>query len=465
MSEEILTVSTSEALTLARCRRLYFYGYKMGRRPARQGHEQVWGAALHRGLEDLFADLAACQHLGFAFDVPKAVQSAQERALTPGHDSEGRPYEPPADPYARAALSAILRAYAEYWWTDASTYEVVAVELPFKLPVRTARGRLVKGKACGECWGFGLVPAGTGEDGKEWRRTCPTCEGDGKVRPRREGRIDLVVRAQAPRCSSCDRPAACYGADAGDGPAHHCPGHCDHVGGGCSPVSRPVWLVEHKSTSWEPSDERYYAGIEVDLQTALYFDAARELGLSPAGVMYDVIRRPAYDEPKPAPALKKDGTARAARTVECLMCAGSGNHWTADGSAVIGPCPTCQGACRIPVPVSYSNPRFGESPAAYEERIYRLATGEETRHHWFGRRELPISEGQIRAAREIMHSAVDEIRWRERTGHWPMVGDRYACAAAKRVCPWLDVCGGRVEVGSQEFERLYPLKIKREDGV
>lgn len=384
-----LTVSTSEAHVLATCKRRYYYEYQRNRRPREQGHEAVWGAALHRGLEVLYMQTQAGN--GPDTDIMAGVLSA---ALTPGHDAEGRPYSPPADPYARAALSAMLRAYVEYWWTDPSRYEVVSVELAFVLPVKTARGRLVKGRLCELCGGGGGVPGPvSSQKGNCDSVDCPACCGVGRIRGQREGRIDLVLRER-------DEPGR-------------------------------ILVVEHKSTGWPPGEDRYYTGIEHDLQTALYFDAACELGLHPAAVLYDVVRRPDYRDPKPAPALKKDGTVRAQKAA-----------------------------------VQYSNPRYGETLADYEARIYTLATAEETRDQWFGRRELPITEEQIRETRAIMHSAVDEVKWRERTGHWPKVGNRYVCAPPKKkdgpkmVCPWIDVCGGQVIEGTDLFERLFPLKRK-----
>ncbi|RTL09078.1 MAG: hypothetical protein EKK62_04050 [Acidimicrobiia bacterium] len=416
MAADILTVSTSEIRTLGRCKRLYRYEYVDGRRPASQGHELVWGAALHRGLEALY--------LAVKHGDEDAMTLALHAALTPGVDSEGRPYQPPADPYARAALSAMLRAYVEYWWTDATTYAIEGVEVPFCLPVRTARGRLVKGRICEACGGLGV-----------WsdQADCPRCSGTGRLRPHREGRIDLVVRERKFVAENITEP---------------------------DPTGK-LWLVEHKSTTWEPSDERYYTGIERDLQLALYFDAAREMGLDPAGVMYDVIRRPAYDEVKPPPAMKKDGTPRAPASVPC-EAEGCVSGYRAVGivNPVAEPCDKCKGTGRIVKEVGYSNPRYGESAAAYEERIYDLATAPETRDAWFGRRMLTISEEQVRESRAIVHGAVDEIRWREKTGHYPMAGDRYTCAPPKRVCAWIDVCGGRVSV--EDLDRLFPLKIKKE---
>lgn len=414
---DVLTVSTSEARTLSTCKRRYYFEYKLGRRPRDQGHEAVWGAALHRGLESYYRGMLEAAGYGVALDLRLAVCDMLAAALSPGVDSQGRPYEPPADPYARAALSAILRAYVEYWWTDEQTYEVVAVELPFKLPVKTRLGRLIKGKLCEVCESIDgkAMPGGV----------CPVCFGAGRIRPMREGRIDLVLRERE--------------------------------------GEQRTWITEHKSTGWAPTDERYYAGIMQDLQIALYYDAARELGLTPAGVMYDVIRRPDYDEVKPPPKMKLDGQPRAPRTVECEACDAGLEKLPCDCgqgcSYHTQKCSACSGTGRVVKNVAYSNPRHGERPAEYEERVYRLATGEETRSQWFGRRHLPITEKQVTAAREIMHNGADEIRWREKTGHWPEIGDRYVCAAPRKVCPWLDVCEGRA---SATDDRLFPLKIKKE---
>ena len=235
-----------------------------------------------------------------------------------------------------------------------------------------------------------------------------------------------------------------------------------------------TWVGEHKSTGKPPDEDRFYAGISLDPQTALYFDAARIEGLDPAGVLYDVVRRPDFHDPKPPPALKRCPTCKgkdiecatcegsrkvpkAARTEECEACGGEGRFFD-ELTLENGPCPACHGEGRITKQVAYSNPRFGESAAAYEERIFELATTR--RGDWFHRRELKITDRQIAEVRSDFRDAAIEVRWRERVGAYPRVGDRYVCAAPGRVCPWLDVCEGRVEEGSEEFERLYPLKIR-----
>lgn len=434
-----LRVSISRRRTLGRCAKLYYFEYVLGRRPARESHEQVWGAALHRGLEALNVQIK--RGYGLETGILAGVLSA---ALTPGLDSEGRPYAPPADPYARAALRAMLRAYAAVWGeSDAARYEVVAVELPFDLPVLTARGRESKNGYPGH-----------------------------RMAARRVGRIDAVVR---------ELHGACPLDDGNAGPCHGCRTHG---------TPGPVWAVEHKSTSMPPGEDVYYKGIEVDLQLATYFDALTLLGHAPAGVLYDVVRRPDYHEPKPAPKLTKSGKPRAARTVECDFCEGdqvvmSGVCPTCEGRSdcadcgssgrVVSACPACSGTGRVTATVVYSNPIHGESASAYEERIYRLATGaDETTPEaaqrrvaeWFGRREFkagegPLTSNAIQDARADLHAAALEIRWRERTGLYPRPGDRYVCAPPGRrpPCAWLDVCAGRE---SATDDRLYPLKIKRE---
>ena len=359
----VLTLSKSEVGVLRRCPRRYQYEYVLGRTPAAgPGIEAQWGTALHRGLERLYQDMQTCAHAGSPY--PPSEIPAVGAAFTPSDD-----YTPPADPYARAALRSMLRAYAVAWAKDAEQFEVVAVELPFDLPVLTAEGRVSRGRREGA---------------------------------RREGRIDALVRE---RTEQAGDPV-----DAGEmfdtGPD----------------LSGPLWIVEHKSTGKPPAEDRFYAGIDLDLQSALYFDAARELGYSPAGVLYDVIRRPDFDDPKPAPQLKKDGTPRAQK---------------AD--------------------VQYTNPRHGEPAAVYEERVYQLAISNPG--DFFHRRALTIEPWQIEEAREDVRAAALEIAWRTRSQAWPRVGDRYVCAARGMVCPWIDVCGRRQ---SADDDRLFPLKRKKE---
>ena len=379
------TLSKSEIGVLRRCPRRYQYEYVLGRTPAAgPGIEAQWGTALHRGLEAWFDGMRLGAVAG-AFSAELTMRQGARAALEPGTDSDGRPYAPPADPYARAALRAMLRAYAAVWGADdAKRYEVVAVELPFDLPVLTAEGRVSRGRREGA---------------------------------RREGRIDAIVRERK-------------------------------RWGDLESMQERTWIVEHKSTGKPPAEDRFYLGIDLDLQSALYFDAARELGYSPAGVLYDVVRRPDFDDPKPAPARNKDGSERKAPSEACGPCLGVGRIGGPD-------CQACGGTGRVSKQVAYTNPRHGEPAAVYEERVYQLAV--ERPGDFFHRRALTIEDWQIEEAREDVRAAALEIAWRTRTGAWPRVGDRYVCAARGMVCPWIDVCGRRA---SAEDDRLFPLKRK-----
>ena len=387
------TLSKSEIGVLRRCPRRYQYEYVLGRTPAAgPGIEAQWGTALHRGLEAWYAT---------GPNAADAIERTIGYALTPAAD-----YAPPADPYARAALRAMLRAYAAVWGADdAKRYEVVAVELPFDLPVLTAEGRVSRGRREGA---------------------------------RREGRIDALVREREER-----------GPDPVDAQ------EIAESGLWAEPDPK-LWIVEHKSTGKPPAEDRFYAGIDLDLQSALYFDAARELGYEPAGVLYDLIRRPDFDDPKPAPARNKDGSERKGRTVDCAICQGEGNADMGNGTMAV--CAGCGGAKRVPATVAYTNPRHGEPAAVYEERVYRLAI--ENPGDYFHRRALTIEPWQIEEAREDVRAAALEIAWRTRSGAWPRVGDRYVCAARGMVCPWIDVCGRRQ---SAEDDRLFPLKVKSKE--
>lgn len=396
-----LTLSKSEIGVLRRCPRRYQYEYILGRTPAAgSGIEAQWGTALHRGLEVWYLE----QRTEDAPDKRQdwALRHALDAALTPAAD-----YAPPADPYAKAALRAMLRAYAAVWGpSDAERYEVVAVELPFDLPVLTAEGRVSRGRREGA---------------------------------RREGRIDALVREREER-----------GPDPVDAQ------EIAESGLWAEPDPK-LWIVEHKSTGKPPAEDRFYLGIDLDLQSALYFDAARELGYQPAGVLYDVIRRPDFDDPKPAPARNKDGSERKAPSEACSACGGSGGREDTEVPASQSKCLMCAGTGRVSKQVAYTNPRHGEPAAVYEERVYQLAIDKPG--DYFHRRALTIEPWQIEEAREDVRAAALEIAWRTREDLWPRVGDRYVCAAPRMTCPWIDVCGRRA---AADDDRLFPLKRKKE---
>ena len=398
LANGVLTLSKSEIATLRRCARRYYFEYVRGRTPAAgSGMAAEWGTALHKGLEEYAAELQLAPKLGANWDAPSAGLAAARAATMPGTDANGRPFAPPADPYAKAALRAMLRAYAAVWGPgDAERYEVVAVELPFDLPVLTAEGRVSRGRREGA---------------------------------RREGRIDAVVRERK-RWGDLDS------------------------------MQERVWLVEHKSTGKPPGDERWYVGIELDLQTSLYFDAARELGYDPAGVLYDVIRRPDFDEPKPPPKRNLDGSERKAASEVCSECQGQktikDTAPNREGDYDEHDCGACGATGRVSKQVAYTNPRHGEPASAYEERVYQLAITKPG--DFFHRRALSFEPWQIAESREDVRAAALEIAWRTRFDLWPRSPDwQYTCAPKDRVCPWLDVCGRRA---SAEDDRLFPLKRK-----
>ncbi len=406
-----LTISKSEIAVLRRCPRRYFFEYVLNRTPAAgSGIAAEWGTALHRGLERLYLDTKEAAEHGKT--LPEVLTPnlmawrAASAALEPGTDADGRPYTPPADPYARAALRAMLRAYAAVWEPDdAERYEVLAVELPFDLPVLTAEGRVSRGRREGA---------------------------------RREGRIDAMVRERAEQTGDPVDAGEMF--DAGPG------------------LPGPFWIVEHKSTGKAPDDERWYVGIELELQPSLYFDAARELGHEPAGVLYDVVRRPDFDDPKPPPQRNKDGSERKAPSEVCSACGGSGGR-SGDSEAPDSQtkCLACSGTGRVSKQVAYTNPRHGEPAAIYEERVYQLAITRPA--DFFHRRALTIEPWQIEESRRMVHAAALEIGWRTREDLWPQAGDRYVCGARGMVCPWIDVCGRREAVTN---DRLFPLKRKKD---
>ena len=169
-------------------------------------------------------------------------------------------------------------------------------------------------------------------------------------------------------------------------------------------------------------------------------------------MLYDVVRRPDFDDPKPPPQLTKSGKPRKAPTEACEECDGTGLDVEHNAN-----CEVCVGTGRVTKQVAYTNPRHGEPAAVYEERVYQLAI--ENPGDYFHRRALTIEPWQIEEAREDVRAAALEIAWRTREELWPRVGDRYVCAAPRMTCPWIDVCGRR---SSAEDDRLFPLKRKKE---
>lgn len=66
-----------------------------------------------------------------------------------------------------------------------------------------------------------------------------------------------------------------------------------------------VWVADHKTVKTIPEDEIAFT----DIQTTLYFEAAKQMGIEPTGVVFNYIRTKAPRQPK---ILKKGGISRAA---------------------------------------------------------------------------------------------------------------------------------------------------------
>lgn len=74
-------------------------------------------------------------------------------------------------------------------------------------------------------------------------------------------------------------------------------------------VDGKVFLVEHKTTSEDPSPGSDYARrLRIDGQISLYYAAVRSLGYEPAGVLYDVLKKPGLRPLKAGKTRKEDET-------------------------------------------------------------------------------------------------------------------------------------------------------------
>ena len=127
---EQLTLSTSEGAVLAACPTKYFNGYELGRYASVEEKEAAeWGLYVHRSLAQFYR---ALRH---GWGLSTGWHLAMRQIDRKGVDGGRRPYYPPADPYARAMLRAVVHSYLVVWGPeDERDYEVVAVEKRYLLP-------------------------------------------------------------------------------------------------------------------------------------------------------------------------------------------------------------------------------------------------------------------------------------------------------------------------------------------
>ena len=158
----------------------------------------------------------------------------------------------------------------------------------------------------------------------------------------------------------------------------------------------PIDILDHKTTASDFEREEYWTGADFDPQALSYWDVASRLGWPPARFLWDMIKKP--------------GKARDER----------------------------------PLPQ--------ESPAAFEARMVSLIFGNPRRY--FARKPISYQPWQIERHREQTIQLAEEIRWRRRTGAWPL--NRGSCKSFGG-CDWIRVCTGEHDLTD---DTLYPIKSK-----
>lgn len=136
-----LVLSTSEIKTETACEQRYFFEYEQGRKPAADGGESAeWGLYIHRSLAQFYR---ALRH---RWAVDLGLTLALRQVDRRGVDNGQRPYAPPADPYARAMLRAVIRGYVAYYGAaDARDFDVLQVERRYELPALRPDGKPRRG--------------------------------------------------------------------------------------------------------------------------------------------------------------------------------------------------------------------------------------------------------------------------------------------------------------------------------
>lgn len=161
-----------------------------------------------------------------------------------------------------------------------------------------------------------------------------------------------------------------------------------------------VVIHEIKTTSENPSDERYWRRIMIDPQVTMYYLAAREIGHDVQTIVYDVIRKPAMKPEMATPPEKR--------------------KYKKDGGL-------------------YANQREAdETPREWYDRL--LADIRSRFDFYYGRREIPRIESDLEQfAYELWDVALD-IRAAQLGNRWYRNAGRFTCDN----CDYNEICLGLV---------------------
>lgn len=176
-----------------------------------------------------------------------------------------------------------------------------------------------------------------------------------------------------------------------------------------------VYVLEHKTTSEDIGDgSTYWARLHLDPQVSMYMQGCRHLGFEPAGVLYNVLRKPALRPLKATPE--------------------SARKYTKSGKL-------------------YANQRAtSETPEEYYDRaLNALASDPDS---YYRRNIIRRTKEQEDRARETLIQTSQLIRFSRDNNAWPQ--NDQACGFYGKPCDYLPVCMGQA---SLEDARLYYRKV------
>lgn len=178
-------------------------------------------------------------------------------------------------------------------------------------------------------------------------------------------------------------------------------------------VRRPdgrVYVMEHKSSSEDISKgSEYYQRLLLDLQCSAYMLGARDLGLDPAGVIYDVVRKPDLRPLMATPVEQRKYTKATAKEPSRL----------------------------------YSNQRdHSETPEEHGQRL--AAAIAEAPHKFYQRHDVTRSEQNLRESAWSLWGTSLQIRDSMAANVWPQ-HDK-SCKQYGRLCDYFSVCTGQSKI-------------------
>lgn len=338
---DLLTTSAQRAYRT--CPRLYSLRYERCYRPAHVADPLAFGALGHRGLEAwwgaaMVATEGTCKACGGSGEGPMYV------VQFPGG-------EPQCDPCSNCGPSA--------WWAAAAA-EIAKERDPFQ-----------RARALSLMWGYHSRWSELTWQGEPMRVLAVEAEFRGPLlNPEtgalsrtweRAGKLDAVVE-----------------------------------------VAGRVYVVEHKTTSEDiaPGGD-YWQRLQIDAQVSNYVTGARLLGFDVAGVIYDVIRKPALK-----PLLATPAEARRYRKSDGALDA----RQRADD----------------------------ENPEAFYDRL-NAAIGPDLAAYYARALVVRVAEEEREAEADLWQTGL-QIRDARRLNVWPRNAD--ACVRYGRRCEFFGVCTG-----------------------